>query len=294
MAEILASAHLPPLLGWLPRDAAIALAERHLGLVLPTDQTGQDVAYASRLATALRVDPERLLSVVAQAALQTRLDGAFDAGVSDGNTFETTDHIHPAEHDPLLKGQVVAVARDRAFCFLYEANLAWLKAMGAQVCFFSPLAGDSLPGGTTAVWLPGGYPELHGEALAGSATWSDLARFAGKGGAVLAECGGMMALGRSLLDLEGRHWPMAGVLPIDTCMTGRLAGLGYRQERGGLRGHEFHHSIRQGGDGSEPAFTVEKGDAGVRWRNVRASYIHWYFPSAPDQVAAWLASGEKA
>ncbi|MEO5369683.1 MAG: cobyrinate a,c-diamide synthase [Magnetococcus sp. DMHC-1] len=277
LAEILENAALPPLLGWLPRDPEIALAERHLGLILPADQPLADPNHPDRLASALRFDPERLLDAVARVT-----------PVMAHNKTDEANEINKFPAQPLLANQVVAVARDQAFCFLYEANLAWLTAMGAKTLFFSPLAGDSLPATTTAVWLPGGYPELHGAALADSATWPDLRRFVAQGGPVLAECGGMMAMGRSLSDPDGRIWPMAQILPIDTRMTGRLAGLGYRQDKTGVRGHEFHHSVLQDATQLDPAFIVDKGDGGVRWLNVRASYIHWYFPSAPMAVAAWF------
>ncbi|MBF0153371.1 MAG: cobyrinate a,c-diamide synthase [Magnetococcales bacterium] len=291
LADILEGAALPPLLGWLPRDPDLALTERHLGLVLPADQAVPDPEHPARLATALHVDPDRLLAAVSRATPSRTWEQASVALPPDTGQKGLVGSTRAGAVTPLLDGRVVAVARDRAFCFLYEANLAWLTAMGARTCFFSPLAGEPLPVGTTAVWLPGGYPELHGAALSSSTTWEELRRFVLAGGPVLAECGGMMVLGHSLIDLEGRRWPMADILPLATRMTGRLAGLGYRQEKSGARGHEFHHSIRQDDATPKPAFDLEKGDTGVRWHNLRAAYVHWYFPSAPERVAAWFSLG---
>ncbi|MBF0427166.1 MAG: cobyrinate a,c-diamide synthase [Magnetococcales bacterium] len=282
LAGILEESALPPLLGWLPRDPTLALAERHLGLTLPADQITPNPEYPTRLATALRCDPERLLAAVAEATLPATV-------TTDPNQSLTLPPAHDLGDTPLLAGQTIAIARDQAFCFLYAANLAWLETMGARLHFFSPLAGTLPPPATTAIWLPGGYPELHGATLANSTTWPELRRHVAAGTPVLAECGGMMALGESLVDPEGKTWPMAKILPITTRMSGRLAGLGYRHEAGGTRGHEFHHSVREGATTQEPAFVVDKGDAGLRVHNVRASYIHWYFPSAPRQVAAWFA-----
>ncbi|MBF0623263.1 MAG: cobyrinate a,c-diamide synthase [Magnetococcales bacterium] len=265
LQEALAEAGLPPLLGWLRRNPALALEERHLGLVLPQDQPAPETAI---LEENLEVDVERLLAAL-PAAPEVPLPP-------------------PVFARPLLAGAVVGVARDAAFCFLYQANLDWLAAMGAEVRFFSPLAGQSLPADATALWLPGGYPELHAAALANSAgCWAGVRAFAAGGGPILAECGGMMALGQELIDTSGQPWPMAGVLPIRTRMTGRLAGLGYRSEVSGVRGHEFHHSTRDP-CALPPAFTLERGDGGVRLGSVRASYVHWYFPSAPEEVASWL------
>ncbi|MBF0401447.1 MAG: cobyrinate a,c-diamide synthase, partial [Magnetococcales bacterium] len=195
----------------------------------------------------------------------------------------------PPPHAPLLAGKQIAIARDAAFCFLYPANLEWLTEQGATLHFFSPLAGEPLPTAADALWLPGGYPELYAAPLSHSKSWPSLRQAVHAALPVLAECGGMMALGESLTDHAGNRWPMAGLLPIHTRMTGRLASLGYRQEISGVRGHEFHHSVRDASP-LEPAFQVERGDAGLRHLQLRASYIHWYFPSQPATVARWFSN----
>lgn len=264
LSEALQEKNLPPLLGWLARDAALALPERHLGLVMP-DRSRETADH--RWAAALHLDLPALL----QAA-----------------TLPPAPPLPPRDDTPpLLQGVHLAIARDEAFCFLYPANVDWLQRMGATLHFFSPLAGDPFPREADATWLPGGYPELYAAPLSASASWQGLAALVEKGGPLLAECGGMMALGQSLVDLAGASWPMANVLPITTRMTRRLAGLGYRQEAHGPRGHEFHHSTR------DPcplpgAFQVERGDPGVRYGSVRASYIHWYFPAAPEVCSRWF------
>ncbi|MBF0612503.1 MAG: cobyrinate a,c-diamide synthase [Magnetococcales bacterium] len=263
LAAILQQENLPPLLGWLPRDENLALAERHLGLVLP----GEAPPIATdHLASALHLDLEGFLR-------------------ASQYTFSSPDS-QPAT-PPLLQGVTIGIARDQAFCFLYPANLQWLQEMGATLRFFSPLAGDPFPADAQAAWLPGGYPELYGQALSQAPCWQGITRLAAANAPILAECGGMMALGTALSDLNGETWPMAGVLPITTHMTRRLAGLGYRQEVNGARGHEFHHSTRSPSS-LPPAFQVTNGDGGVLWQRVRASYIHWYFPSAPTVCASWF------
>jgi len=100
-----------------------------------------------------------------------------------------------------------------------------------------------------------------------------------------------MLLGRQIINNDGTRWPMAGVLPFDSRMQKKLASLGYRQEENGARGHEFHHSVRETEQllELEPAFSCQQGDQGVRYKNLRASYMHWYFASAPDVVAGWLS-----
>ncbi|MBF0587505.1 MAG: cobyrinate a,c-diamide synthase [Magnetococcales bacterium] len=271
LKEALASRHLPPLLAALPRDESLTLEERHLGLILPGDRKSE--MEMAHLAEALVWQPDDLLT-----AIRTK--------VPDTPMAPLPDPL--ADGQKRLDGQTIAVARDAAFCFIYRANLDWLAHQGAEVRFFSPIAGDPLPAETTAAWLPGGYPELHCKALFRSKSWETLATFVQQDGPLLAECGGMMALGRSLTDKAGQTWPMAGILDLETRMTPRLAGLGYRQEQSGPRGHEFHHSKRE--PCSLPAaFQLDRGDPGVRHKRVRASYVHWYFPSAPEQCASWLS-----
>ena len=193
--------------------------------------------------------------------------------------------------------QRIAVARDRAFNFAYRENLDRLEEMG-QVVYFSPLAGDELPKDVDLVYLPGGYPELFAPELAlNRMLASQLVQYAENGGRIFAECGGMMYLGKSLTDQEGKVWPMAGVLPIECTMQGARLHLGYRRMTIGgteFRGHEFHYSkIVQKGSG--PNCTIlgqsnakgEKVDTELfRYKNVIAGYTHWYWGES-DINAFW-------
>ena len=194
--------------------------------------------------------------------------------------------------------QRIAVARDRAFNFAYRENLDRLAQMG-EVVYFSPLAGDELPKDVDLVYLPGGYPELFAPELAMNRMLaSQLVQYAESGGRIFAECGGMMYLGKSLTDLEGRVWPMAGVLPIECTMLGARLHLGYRRmEINGkiFKGHEFHYS--KCAIGVRPhlhVFRVQKGadpnrtvDTEIyRYKNVIAGYTHWYWGES-DINAFW-------
>ena len=192
----------------------------------------------------------------------------------------------------------IAVARDRAFNFAYRENLDRLVQMG-QVVYFSPLAGDELPKNVDLVYLPGGYPELFAPQLAlNRMLASQLVQYAEAGGRILAECGGMMYLGKSLTDQEGRVWPMAGVLPIETTMQGAHLHLGYRRMTIGsteFRGHEFHYSkiVQKGTDpnciilANQYNARGEKVDTELfRYKNVIAGYTHWYWGES-DINAFW-------
>ena len=190
----------------------------------------------------------------------------------------------------------IAVAKDRAFNFTYRENIDRLREMG-EVTFFSPLAGDELPD-ADLVYLPGGYPELFAPELAMNRMLaSQLVQYAERGGRILAECGGMMYLGKSLTDQDGKTWPMAGVLPIECTMEGARLHLGYRKMTVGgveFKGHEFHYSRCENVEkGTVPNFTFqfnakgEKVDTELfRYKNVIAGYTHWYWGET-DINALW-------
>ncbi|MDH5573571.1 MAG: cobyrinate a,c-diamide synthase, partial [Gammaproteobacteria bacterium] len=131
---------------------------------------------------------------------------------------------------------------------------------------------------------------LYAQTLSTSATLSSIRNFIETSQPVLAECGGMMILGKALIDHAGHHWPMANALPIISRMQDRLAGLGYRESETGARGHEFHHSVREQDENIAGAFNVSRGDKGLHYKKLRASYIHWYFPSAPEEAASWFGA----
>lgn len=260
IAQLLNDNNLPPLVAWLSNGAPV-IKERHLGLCRPHEAALPD------LSAFLQADIPALLEAF------TPVNPALPE--------------RPAEA-PKLSGKTVAITRDEACCFIYSANVSWLIAQGAQPVFFSPIAGESLPESTDAVWLPGGYPELYGSQLANSATWDSLRQFIENDGPVLAECGGMMLLGQALTGIDQHAWPMAGILPFTTRMHGKLAALGYRALASGVKGHEFHYSSRDMLADLPPAFCVDAGDRGLRYKNVRASYIHWYFASGSDESVRWF------
>jgi cobyrinic acid a,c-diamide synthase len=264
-----------PLFATLPRQAR-SLPERHLGLVVPEEVAGVD-AMLDELAEQLAFD---------DAAWEALPEVAFDA---------------PPAGAPLpatLAGKTVAIARDAAFVFIYPANLAVLRDLGATLTFFSPLADEPVPTDAAAVYLPGGYPELHARRLSEAGRWLASIRAAHAGGVpILAECGGMMALAEALDD-GAAAWPMAGLLPGRVTVQKRLAGLGPQAlptPQGTLRGHTFHYSRLE--TEVVPATYTSKypsgaqGEALYRVGSLTASYFHGYFPSNPDAVAAMLSRG---
>ena len=264
---------LPAGMGWfgaLPKSSD-SLPERHLGLM-----------------QAAEIDD-----------LAARLDKLADA-LMETVTVDLPKPVNflPAaapEIAPLLAGKRIAIARDAAYGFIYPANLETLCALGAELHFFSPIAGDELPE-CDAVWLPGGYPELHAEALAkNQALWASLKTHVAANKPLFAECGGMMSLFEQIVDKSGVSHNMAGILPGKAVMQKRLAALGMQVAElpeGRVSGHTFHYSqsetpltplVRaQTPDGRE-------GEPIYRHLRITASYVHIYFPSNPGAIANLLS-----
>lgn len=252
-------------------DPAIELPDRHLGLVQAKEIADLDARLdraAQALASTVRIEDIPQVTFLADADL---------------------------DPPPLLAGISIAVARDAALSFLYPANLDLLQAMGAAIRYFSPLEGTPAP--ADAIYLPGGYPELHAERLAANRPLHEaLRRHTQAGKPLLAECGGMMLLFEYLVDLEGRRHAMTGLFPGETAMQPKLQALALQSvelPQGELRGHSFHHSRLQTsleplGYGRTPRGA--RGEAVFRQGAATGSYIHFYFPSNPSAAAALLRS----
>lgn len=193
-----------------------------------------------------------------------------------------------------LDGMQIAVARDAAFSFIYPANIALLEALGAQVRYFSPLANDAVPAASDALFLPGGYPELHAAAL-GENTLSatSIRAHAAAGKPIVAECGGMLYLLDRLTDADGKSTPMLGLLPGEATLQTRLAALGMQvldTPLGTLTGHTYHYSrmvtpMVPVGHTSRPGSDTP-GEPVYRAGAIVATYLHGYWPSNPALCTA--------
>jgi cobyrinic acid a,c-diamide synthase len=257
-------------LGGLARQTAIELPDRHLGLV-----------QAEEI-----IDLEQRLSAAAAALQGTGLESlppVIELSAPDAS---------PPPLQPLLTGVRIAVARDRAFSFLYPANLDLLRALGAELVFFSPLAAADLPP-VDSVYLPGGYPELYLDQLsANRALAQALQRHIDAEKPVYAECGGMLYLLESLTDAQGKRATLAGILPGHAQMHARLQAIGYQSAPtpgGTLRGHAFHHSTIATAlvpsAQTESSRGSSRGEAIYRHKRLVATYFHGYFPSNPRAAA---------
>lgn len=255
--------------GRLPKDESLVLPERHLGL-LQAEEIGDLDERIARAAAALQ---------------------------GSGTELPPAVEFHPPDATvalpPLLAGRRIAVARDSAFAFLYCANLETLESMGAQLCYFSPLRDSRLPT-ADALYLPGGYPELHFEMLADNkAMQKSIRDFHAADKPIVAECGGMLYLSESLTDMDGQAEEMIAILPGHAHMQKRLGNLGMHSvvlPEGELRGHTFHYSHYE--SPLPPIATSvgvrkeRRGEPVYRLGSLQASYLHLYFPSNPQAVAA--------
>ena len=255
------------LLGAVPRLPELEIPSRHLGLMQASELVGLD-DFVAEAAILIRrhIDLDRLVALARTPALE-----AMDA----------------PPLPPL--GQRLAVARDAAFGFCYEHLLAGWREQGADLSFFSPLADEAPLASADAIFLPGGYPELHaGKLSAASNFHSGLKAAQRRDVLIYGECGGFMAMGTILVDAEGTSHAMAGLLPHTTSFAAPRLTLGYRtlEHRSPLpfptllRGHEFHYSTLAPSAKMPSLFTMADaagtslGDRGTRIGRVMGSYAH--------------------
>ncbi|WP_233546137.1 cobyrinate a,c-diamide synthase [Salinibius halmophilus] len=265
-----------PLITGVLRNNKMTLPERHLGLV-------QVEEMADELNERIDAGAQALDAEALNLFLQSLPKVAFSEGQEP--TVEQW-----------LAGKTIAIAKDAAFSFIYAANTELLQAMGAKLVYFSPLRNEAVPT-ADALWLPGGYPELHSEVLSqNTQSQTSILQMHQQGRPILAECGGMLYCLTSLRQLDGSEHPMLGL----------LAGQGQMRERGGcqgmqsaplpsglVRGHAHHRSTAV--DTPEPYAHGQRqkhpapGEPIYRQGSLTASYLHLFFPSNPKAIAQLFA-----
>jgi cobyrinic acid a,c-diamide synthase len=320
LADSLRAAALPPLAGAIPRGAFPELAHRHLGLVT-ADREQLSEALLDDLATALErylslegLFPELLLRQVNRSIVNRSIVVMPDPGSGPGRALIRHPELHwtpavagvtNAEPSRAPARVRIAVARDAAFHFYYRALFDALVAAGCEPAFFSPLADRRLPVGISGLYLGGGYPEAHAEALAANGEMLAAIRaYAASGKPLYAECGGLMYLSEGLVE-EGRFHPFLGILPARTRMLSGKKALGYvevtltadslwGQSGDVVRGHEFHYSELIGDPAADPAWrrvyalSRRRSDIveaeGFQKGAILASYTHLYYAARPAAI----------
>jgi cobyrinic acid a,c-diamide synthase len=277
-------------LGYLPRRDDLSLPERHLGLI-PTVEGPAGREFLKSLVAQCRETfniPE-ILRLSEQAAVP-----------------KVKPSLFPEKPKPALVR--IAVAQDKAFSFYYQDSLDLLGAWGAEIIPFSPLQDTGLPQNIGGLYIGGGFPELYAAGLAENKPVKDAIKTAaGEGMPLYAECGGLMYLGRSIKDLEGKEYTMAGALPVTSQIDSPRLSLGYRTvqalgdgpmlRRGEtVRGHEFHWSVLEKNADSPNAYSIiDKGKRreGFHKGNLLASYIHLHLGSLPSMVGRFIENCQK-
>jgi cobyrinic acid a,c-diamide synthase len=263
--------------GYLPPNDALHIKSRHLGLDIlsPLHMEAAIAAAADHIEK--HIDIAALLEYVS-----VDLPGA--------------EEVHPSPLSESSTHKNILVARDAAFNFIYPENIRALQQFGT-VQYFSPLENTHLPN-ADLVYLPGGYPELHLEQLsANRAVMQQIQNHYANGGKILAECGGMMYLGKYITDEKGKPWLMTGILELATSMEQPKLSLGYRTIMTGtkpVKGHEFHYSqFSDAGttDAHIPVYNARNEPTASRIfhnRQLFASYIHLYWAEFPTIIADLL------
>ncbi|RXH56921.1 cobyrinate a,c-diamide synthase [Granulicella sibirica] len=289
LSTAIAASCRTPVLGWLPRDPAITIPERHLGLHAASEAPATEVLSLFAEAAEAHLELDRILA----------LEFPLEARQSTSSETKT---------DPIRIG----VARDDAFSFYYEDNLDLLRNAGATIISFSPLHDPHLPEDLDALYLGGGYPELHAEALsANTSMHENLRTFAAQGRPIYAECGGMIYLGRTLTTTDGEPHAMANLLDLAFEMTPKLNQFGYTTVEltqsnllgpAGtvIRGHSFHYSRLTSPAPQKTSYEVtyslasRKEPEGFTQGNILASYIHLHFRANPTIAPHFVEAARTA
>jgi cobyrinic acid a,c-diamide synthase len=261
-----------PLLATLARSESVALPERHLGLVQASE---------------VRAELEQRFNAGADWLVDAGLENILERF----SNVEFKPAILPIEQ-PLLQDKIIAIAKDEAFSFIYQANLLLLKELGATLKFFSPLHDKEMPA-ADALWLPGGYPELHAKKLAENTSMLNSIRlFSEQNKPILAECGGFLYCLEELADLNDETHVMLNILAGQGAMKGKRGCQGMQTAifpEGEIRAHAHHRSrsfnmpeaLSYGRRQRHPA----PGEAVYRHNNLNASYLHLFFPSNPKAIS---------
>jgi len=283
LKDALSSSACMPCLGGVIRSGDIAIPERHLGLVTAEDH---------------ELTPQRMNILADWVENAMDLDALLNilpeiAPVRFAKLPHTTSKVR------------IAVARDKSFCFYYPENLEMLEESGAEIVRFSPLNDAGLPENIDGIYMGGGYPELHATAISGNVRLKNqILEKCREGMPIYGECGGFMVLCKTLVDKDGREYPMAGCFDFTCRMTSSLRALGYREMTlirktilgeadVRARGHEFHYSQL---DPHEQKTVYQTQDRSGSPRNVKGfqvnrclgSYLHLHFKSQPSVPRAFI------
>ena len=294
-----------PVLGAIPKLDRQHFPERHLGLVpTPEHDWAQDSIDAVIGIAQQHLDLNAIIKIARQAPV-LRGQRTEDRGRrTEDRVQRTEDRGQKAEHRGQRPKTRIGILKDSAFQFYYPENIEALAAGGAEVIFVSPLKGKKLPE-LDGLYIGGGFPETHAQQLADNIEFSTrLKALVEDGFPIYAECGGLMYLGEKLV-LEGKSFPMAGILPVSFDFFQRPQGHGYtifQVDRENpyfdigseIKGHEFHYSrvSNWSGEKKDLVFHMQRGVGihkdrdGIVYKNVLATYSHIHSVGTPQWAKA--------
>jgi cobyrinic acid a,c-diamide synthase len=271
--------------GYLPRKEDLSMPERYLGLIPTAEGATEKKLFKKIIARCQETfDIDKILKISEEA-----------------KTPHIESRLFP--RTPIPSKVKIAVAMDKAFSFYYRDSLDLLEAWGAKIIPFSPLEDTSLPRNISGLYIGGGFPELFAADLANNKSLKKAIKIAARQGMpVNAECGGLMYLGKSIRDADGREHPMVGAIPVSSRIDGPHLSLGYRtiqaladgpilREGEIIRGHEFHWSVLKGKTSGASAYRIlDKGERqeGFQNNNLVASYIHLHLGSLPHIASRFV------
>jgi cobyrinic acid a,c-diamide synthase len=271
--------------GYLPKKEELSMPERYLGLIPTAEGSTEKKLFNNIIARCRKTfDIEKILKISEQA-----------------QTPDIEPRLFP--RIPVAQKVKIAVARDKAFNFYYQDSLDLLEAWGARIIPFSPLQDTGLPRDIAGIYIGGGFPELFAAELANNKSLKKAMKTAaGQGMPVNAECGGLMYLGNSIRDADGRKHAMVGAIPASSRINGPRLSLGYRtvqtladgpllRKGETIRGHEFHWSVLTGRISGNRAYRIlnrEERQEGFQQNNLVASYIHLHLGSLPGVASHFV------
>ncbi|MGD8881004.1 MAG: cobyrinate a,c-diamide synthase [Desulfobacterales bacterium] len=285
-----------PVLGAIPKLRNQIFPERHMGLV-PTpehDWAAESIDAAAQIAIE-NIDLDAIYELIQNPPQLDAEDRSQQSAVSIHPTADNEQTTSTEANKP-----IIGIIKDAAFQFYYPENIDALNEAGAETVFISPLAEKTLPA-LDALYIGGGFPETHAKELAQNESFrKELKALAENNLPIYAECGGLMYLGEELV-LEGKSYPMAGVLPVSFDFYPRPQGHGYTivtvenenpfYEIGTeIRGHEFHYSrvLHWSGGDKDLVFRMQRGVGitkdkdGICYKNVLATYTHIHSLGTPQ------------
>ncbi|HLF86119.1 MAG TPA: cobyrinate a,c-diamide synthase [Nitrospiria bacterium] len=298
------------LFGYIRKDEAFGIKERHLGLVTAIENRPFNETIEQLIRTVEEgVDLDAILKAIEIKGSGIRVQGIGfrSQQIDDSELIPTPRTLY---HTKKVR---LAVAYDEAFSFYYQDNLDMLEARGAEICRFSPLKDQRLPEGIKGIYIGGGYPEVYAEILdRNMPIKEEVRKLAEDGLPIYAECGGMIYLSQGILSVDGTFYKMAGIIPKRARMEKKLAAIGYREvellkdcilgRKGNkIRGHEFHYSRLEGNphdyNGKKIEYLYQVTDRrgsisveGFGYKNLVASYIHLHFASNTETAASFIGS----